>query len=76
MIGSTQKELNRTFKTVEKIYNINEWKVGPNANNSKLKEGCEKLGINFSSLKEMSKLAQILVIAAWDVPSMRRRARS
>ena len=39
------------FEWSEKRYNIQDWKVPPNANNSALVTGCEKLGVSWGKIR-------------------------
>ena len=48
--GFSENEMRPWFEWAEKRYNIQEWIVPPNANNSALERGCEKLGISWGKI--------------------------
>jgi len=48
--GFSENEMRPWFEWAEKRYNIQQWKVPPNANNSTLEIGCEKLGVSWGKI--------------------------
>ena len=48
--GFSVDEMQPWFEWAEKRYKIQEWTDSPNANNSTLEKGCEKLGISWGKI--------------------------
>ena len=48
--GFSAAEMRPWFEWAEKRYKIQQWTVPPNANNSALEKGCEKLGISWGKI--------------------------
>lgn len=51
VLGFSEDEMLPWFEWSEKRYNIQDWKVPPNANNSALETGCEKLGVSWGKIR-------------------------
>ena len=49
--GFSENEMRPWFEWVEHRYQIQDWEVSPNANNSVLETGCEKLGISWGKIR-------------------------
>ena len=45
--GFSENEMRPWFESVEQRYNIQDWSISPNANNSVLETGCAKLGVSW-----------------------------
>ncbi len=49
--GLSRKELDPWFEAMESKLSIREWALPPNANNDKLKQGCDRLGWEYTVIK-------------------------